>query len=207
MAPVAVYVIRTTDPMVILKAKWRSSRNLLIRAAAYDTVQQRTIIPIQEMKSAETEMKKRRIVRMPNRGGEEEGRRMNPDSSAGIYVTESVEAQRRLIAQNRKMKEEDNIKNTKVIALKRAAHINQRVMPFTKLVANLPNYMMASEDNSTPLLQVLISLSTDTIKDSYQNIGGKMGEFPDLKKRTVAAAIVRDWDEIICVMGSDACVS
>ena len=66
--------------------------------------------------------------------------------------------------------------------------------------------MMASEDNSAPLLQVLISISTDIIKDSYQRIGGKMGELLDPKKRTVAAAIVWKWGERICVMGSDACV-
>ena len=70
------------------------------------------------------EIKKRRMVRIPNMGGEEEGRRINPDSSARIYVTTSVEDQCRLIAQNRKMKEEENIKNTKVNALKRAARIN-----------------------------------------------------------------------------------
>ena len=80
-------------------------------------------------------------------------------------------------------------------------------MSFAKLVANLPNDIMASEDKSTPLLQVLRSLSTDIIKDSYQHIGGDMGELPDLKKRTVAAAIVRKWGERICVMGGDACVS
>ena len=67
--------------------------------------------------------------------------------------------------------------------------------------------MMASEDPSNPLLQVLPSLSTDIIKDSYQHIGGKMVELPDLKKRTVAEAIVRKWGERICVMESDACVS
>ena len=38
MAPVTVNVIRTTDPMVILIAKGRSPRNLLIQSAAYDTV-------------------------------------------------------------------------------------------------------------------------------------------------------------------------
>ena len=54
------------DPMVILRAKGVSSRNLLIRAAAYDTVQQRTILPIKEMKAADMETRKRRIVRMPN---------------------------------------------------------------------------------------------------------------------------------------------
>ena len=39
------------------------------------------------------------MVRIPNRDGEEECRRMNPDSSAGIYVTKSVESQCRLIGQ------------------------------------------------------------------------------------------------------------
>ena len=100
------------------------------------------------------------------------------------------------------MKEEEKINNTKVNALKRAARMNQHAKSFTKLVANLPNYMMASEEPSTPLLlQVLLSLSTDIIKESYQNLGRKMGELPDIKKRTVAAAIVRKWGERIWLMG------
>ena len=53
MAPGEVEVIRTTDAMAILRAQVRPSRNLLIRAAAYDTVQYRTLLPIQEMKAAE----------------------------------------------------------------------------------------------------------------------------------------------------------
>ena len=69
MASGEVEAIGTTYPMVILSAYGRSSRNLLIQAAAYDTVQQRTIIPIQEMKAAEMEMSKRIMVRMPNRNG------------------------------------------------------------------------------------------------------------------------------------------
>ena len=43
------------------------------------------------MKAADMEMRKRRMVRMPNMDREEEGRIINPDSSAGIYVTASVE--------------------------------------------------------------------------------------------------------------------
>ena len=77
---------------------------------------------------------------------------MNPVSSAGIYVTASVESQCILISQNRKMKEEEKIKNIKVTALKRAARMNQRVKSFAKLFANLPNDMMNFEDPSTPLL-------------------------------------------------------
>ena len=95
---------------------------------------------------------------------------MNPDSSAGIYVTPSVEAQCIIIAEKRKIKEEEKTKNSKVNALKRSACINQRATLSSKLVANLPNDMMASEDPSIPILQVLLSLSTDIIKDSYKHI-------------------------------------
>ena len=133
---------------------------------------------------------------------------MNPESSAGIYVTASVKSQCRFIAHNRKMKEEEKIKYTKVNAVKRAAHMNQHANLFAKLVFNLPNNMMDSEDPSTPLLlQVLLSLPTDIIKNSYQHLGGKMGELPDLKKRTVAATIMRKWGDRIWVMGRDTCVS
>ena len=92
---------------------------------------------------------------------------LNPDYSAEIYVNTSVEDQCRLIAHNRKMKEEEKIKSIKVNALKRAACMNQRAKSFSKLVANLPNDMMASEEPSTPLLiQLLLSMSTYIIKDS-----------------------------------------
>ena len=72
------------------------------------------------------EMRKRRIVRMSNRDGDEEVIIMNPDSTAEIYVTASVEARCILIAQKQKMKEEEKINNTKVNTLKNAAHMNQR---------------------------------------------------------------------------------
>ena len=123
---------------------------------------------------------------------------MNPESSAWIYVTASVEAQCIFIAQKRNMKEEEKINNTKLNTLKRAAHMNQHDKSFAELFANLPYKMVDSEDPSTPiLLQVLLSLSTDIIKNSYQHLGGKMSGLPDLKKRTVAAAIVRKWGERI----------
>ena len=43
-----------------------------------------------KIKSAEMEMRKRRMVSMKNRDGEKEGTIMNPDSSTGIYVAASV---------------------------------------------------------------------------------------------------------------------
>ena len=61
MAPVAVDAIKTIDPMVILRARRKPSSNLLIRGAAYDIAHQRTILPIQEIKADEMEMRKRRM--------------------------------------------------------------------------------------------------------------------------------------------------
>ena len=90
------------------------------------------------------EQRKRTMVRMPNRDEVEEVSITRPESSARIYVTASVEAQYRMIAQNRKMKEEEKIKNIKLNALKRAARTNYHAKSFAKLVANLPNGMMAS---------------------------------------------------------------
>ena len=136
-------------------------------------------------------MRERSILGFPNRDGAEECIRMNPDYSAGIYVTASVESQYRLISQNQKMKEEEKIKNTKVNFPKRAARMYQRAELSAKSFSSLPKEMMASEYPSTPLLlQVPLSLSDYITKDYYQNLGGKTGQFPDLKKRMVATAIV-----------------
>ena len=55
--------------MVILIEKGGSSRNLLILVAAYDDVQQRKILPIQEIKADEMEMRKKIMLRMPNSYG------------------------------------------------------------------------------------------------------------------------------------------
>ena len=148
MTPEEVGETSTTDPIFILIENVISSRKLLFRVAAYDTVQQRIIISIQEIKASEMEMMQRKTVGIPKRYGEEEGRIINPKSSSGIYVTASVEAECILIAQNRNMKEQEKIKILKVNALKRAAHINQREKLFAKIVektANLPNEMMDSE--------------------------------------------------------------
>ena len=85
--------------------------------------------------------------------------------------------------------------------------MNLRATSFTKLVANLPNDIMASEYSSTPLLQVLLYILTEIIKESYKHLGRNMGEFPDLKNQMMAEVIVRKRDGRICVMGSDVSVS
>ena len=53
VAPIQLEMTRTNDPMVIIRAKGstqKPSRNILLRAAAYDTVHKRTVLPLQEIK-------------------------------------------------------------------------------------------------------------------------------------------------------------
>ena len=69
LEPVEVEAIRTTYPMVLFREKVRSLGNLLVPVSSYDTFQKRTILPIQEIKSDGVEMRKRRMVSIPKRGG------------------------------------------------------------------------------------------------------------------------------------------
>ena len=52
IAHIEMAEVRTTDPMVIMKYKGRCwfSRNLLIRAAAYDTVRSQTVLHLSQIK-------------------------------------------------------------------------------------------------------------------------------------------------------------
>ena len=53
LAPIKLLTARTNDPMVIIRENGgiqQPSRNILLRAAAYDTVQKRTVLPLQELK-------------------------------------------------------------------------------------------------------------------------------------------------------------
>ena len=88
--------------MAVLRDKVNvvSSRNLLPREASYDTASHRTMLPLQQIKETEVEIRTRIMEIIPEKDGEGEPIRMNPDSSEGIYVTASVEAEYHMIAQN-----------------------------------------------------------------------------------------------------------
>ena len=92
-----------------------------------------------------------------------------------------------MISQNRKMQEEEKKITSKVNALKKSARITKRGGSFVELseaTAELHRDTKTSESPSDPLLQVLLFLSTDTIKDYFYHIGGNIGEFSEKKKRT-----------------------
>ena len=135
---------------------------------------------------------------------------MNPESPYGIFVTVSVKYYCRLIAQNWMMKDEEKIKMIKLNTLKRATHINQRGNSFAKLARQPPNSQMTWCILRTPPPPSSKYYSTSQLKslrDSYHNLGWKMGQFPDQNKWTVVAAIVRKWGEMIWMLGGGVCIS
>ena len=97
-----------TDPMVILREKgWcRSSRKLLIGASTYDTTRDQNILPLHQIKTVDGEMKRWRMVSLNNKPGEDDGCRLNPDSSPGIYMNAVKEAQCCIVAKNRRKQDE-----------------------------------------------------------------------------------------------------
>ena len=62
-------------------------RNLLLREAAHDTVRTRTVLPIQEIKTAKKKMNRWRMMCITKTPGENDAYRNNLESSSGIYMT------------------------------------------------------------------------------------------------------------------------
>ena len=53
LAPIQLQVTRINEPMVIIRANGgtqQPSRNILLRAEAYNTVRKKTVLPLQDMK-------------------------------------------------------------------------------------------------------------------------------------------------------------
>ena len=68
------------------KGRCRESRNLLNRADAYDTVRTQTVLPLHQIKTVESKMKRQRMVCIKNTQVEDYVFRLNPDSSSDIYM-------------------------------------------------------------------------------------------------------------------------
>ena len=94
------------ESMVIIQAKGRTqqpSRNILLWAAAYDTVRKRTVLPLQETKRENMMILQQKKVKLAN---DEANTRRNPNSTSRIYLTAAKVAQVRQVATNRRALDE-----------------------------------------------------------------------------------------------------
>ena len=124
VAPIQLEVTRTNDPMVIIRAKGSTqqpSRNILLRAAAYDTVRKRTVLPLQEMKRETIMIHHQKKVKLAD---EYANTRSNPNSTSGIYLTAAKVAQCIQVAANGREMDE-----TKKITAKKTATSPNELCP------------------------------------------------------------------------------
>ena len=95
----------------------------------------------------------------------------------------------------------------KLNAIKYSTRITKCGSSFLKILeatAKLLSNINTSEDPSNPLLQVLLSISIDTIKETFYHIYSNIIELYGQNKCTVTAMIVQKWEKII--LGGIVCI-
>ena len=69
-------------------------------------------------------------------------------------------------------------------------------------VTNLLSITNTTEDYTDSFLQTIIPLSSETLKDDFFHLGGKIRDLPDQKKQTAAVKIIRRWGKDIIKEGA-----
>ena len=174
LAPIQLQLTSTNDPMVIVQAKGSTQqppRNILLRAEAYDTVRERAVLLLQEMKRETMMILKKKKVKLAN---EDANIRGKPNSTSLIYpVTVKVEQCRHVAANRIEMEEANNITAKKTDT--RKVHLQLKI----------------SEAFDMCRFIKLIKKSSNTIKDAFVHIGGKLAELPNQRRDTVAREMIR----------------
>ena len=186
MSPVTVDNITTTDPVVILKARGNTSRNLIIRSAAYDIINRSTVIPAQKIKDVMQELNRAKKVKIPN--DIPKPSRMNPDSSSGLYVTAELRLSARAVSRNK-----DNFNTEKAAKrietdMKNAKKMKERKDSYDRLLATI---FKTKGNISTGIAK---HNNTPDIKNVYQHLGGKLSDLPNGKRHTIVDAVLSQYN-------------
>ena len=104
-APINLIKTRNKKPMVIILEKGitqKPTRYILLQTTAYNTVQKKTVLHLQDTKREFTMIIKKRKAKLANEGTTT---RRNPDLTPGIYLTAVKVAQYIQVDENRREKE------------------------------------------------------------------------------------------------------
>ena len=115
---------------------------------------------------------------------EESNTRRNLNSTSGIYLTSAKVAQCRQVAANRRAVDEAK----KITAKKTATikiHLQLKISEDFDMCINSMNSLYSSTTDEDKLIQ-LIQQPSNTIKDAFVHIGGKLAELPNQRRDTVA---------------------
>ena len=92
-----------------------------------------------------------------------------------------------------------------VNAFKKSSHIIKRGSYFERIiftVANLRSDTNTTENSTDSILQIILALSSDTLKDTLFHLGRKIIDLPNLNNHTVTVDITKRWVKHIIEEGA-----
>ena len=151
----------------------------------YDTVQKLTVLPLQEMKKETMMILKKKKLKLTN---EDYNTRRSPYSTLEISLTAVKVAQYRQVAANRRETEESkNITSKKTSTRKVHLQLN-RYEDFDMRINSMNSISLSTTDEDR-FIQ-LIQQSSNTIKDAFVLIRGKLGKLPNQIRDTLAIEMI-----------------
>ena len=189
LATIKLQVTSTNDPMVIIRAKGSTQqppRNILLWAAAYDTVRKQTVLPLQDTKIENMMILKNRKIKLEN---EDDNHKRKPNSTSGIYLTAVKVEKCRQVAANRRETEEAKNITAKETSTRKINIQLKRSEAFDTCI-NSMNSLSLSNTDEYRFIQIIQQLY-NIIKDAFVHIGGKLAELPNQRKGPVSREMIR----------------
>ena len=105
------------DDIVVLTVTKNSNRNLLLRSVAFDAINKSLVIPAQEFKDIQQQISNARKLKIcPSTISD--FTRQNPDSSTGLCLNSELRAKARIVSNNQKRHNENEVKRKLATAKK-----------------------------------------------------------------------------------------
>ena len=153
----------------------------MIRAAAYDVVRTSLVVPVQEMKSIQLGHQRAKEIKLGKSVVDPESR-MNPDSSAGLFVNAALRVQARMVEAAKARKKALDKANKAETAKKNLLHINTKQEAFDRV----KNSIMTGDDRHRSLND---HTPSGDLKLTYQHLGGVVSQLPNGRKETFVALL------------------
>ena len=115
------------------------------------------------------------MICITNAPGENDGYRKNPESSPCIYTTSVMDTQFHIVTNKRIKKYEVKSNPVQVNSVEKSARVTKQGRSFENILSKLENirsYTNNMEEPTEYFLQVIITLSTYTLKDTFFHLGG-----------------------------------
>ena len=167
----------------MLSANKNSSRNLLIRSVAFDSINKSLVLPAQEFKDIQQEIANARKLKIgPSTVSKHT--RQNPDSSTGLCLTSELRAKARIVSNNKKKHDAEEVR-------KKIITTNNKMLLQSKRHAAFERVKSSVKCKHYDLhLGIASHSSGDDIKAAYLYCGGKASNLKDAKRSTFENAII-----------------